>query len=95
MYVAAAKVMDKESHELMKTTLQLHFIHQEKNVQGYKPNQLAIHGLPEGVGKDVVVVVIEDRLDMEEEDDFHVEISSQSAIITFANDHSIDGKRVV
>ena len=95
MYVVAAKVMDKENHKFKKAILQLCFVHQEKNdVQEYKLNQLAIHDLPEGMKKDVVVVVIENRLEKEEEDDFDVEISGQSAIITFTKDYSIDGKRI-
>lgn len=87
--------MDKKSHQLKRALLQLCFVHREKHGrQEYKPNQLAIFGLPEGVGKEVIEVVIASHLDMEEEDDFDLQVSGQSGIITFVKDYSIEGIHV-
>ena len=91
-FLVAARVMDKERHIFKKTRLQLRFFKWEKhNTREYKPKQLAISGLPKSVEKDVIEVVIADRLDMDEEDDFVIQVSGQSAIITFVDDHSTEG----
>ena len=85
--------MEKDGHMFKKAALQLKFVCREKeDKQRYKLNQLAIHGLPEGVEADVLEVIIGDRLDMEEGDDFGVQVSDdQTAIITFVKDYSAEG----
>ena len=86
----AAQVMSK------RTPLQLQFARQEKEkVKNFKRNQLAVHGLPEGVTKDFYEVVIGGCLNMDEEDDFELEVSDSSAIITFTEDYSTEGMYII
>ena len=90
-HAVAAQVMSK-SHKLVKAPLQLQFARQEKKkVEEFKRNQLAVHGLPEGVKKTFYEVVIAGCLEMEEEDDFELEVFDSSAIITFTKDYSTEG----
>lgn len=93
VHVVAAQVMDKVSHKFKKAVLHLRFVHGGEHK--YKPNQLAIHGLPESVEKDVIEVAIAGCLDMEEDDDFVLHVSGQSAIITFSKDYSTEGKEAI
>ena len=82
-------------HKLKKAPLQLQFARQEKGiVENFKRNQLAVRGLPEGVTKDFYEVVIGGCLNMDEEDDFELEVYDSSAIITFTKDYSTEGMYV-
>ena len=85
--------MEKDSHTFKKAALQLKFVcREEEEKQRYKLNQLAIHGLPEGVEGEVLEVIIGDRLELEEGDDFSLEVSGdQTAVITFPKDYSVEG----
>ena len=75
--------------------LQLQFARQEKeNVENFKQNQLAVHGLPDGITKDLYEVVIGGCLEMDKEDDFELEVYDSSAIITFTQDYSTEGMYV-
>ena len=77
--------------KLKKATLQLQFARQEKvEIENFKRNQLAVHGLPEGVTKDICEIIIGGCLHMEE-DDFKLEVYDSSAIITFTKDCSTEG----
>ena len=91
----AAQVMSKR-HKLKRALLQLQFARQEKGkVENFKRNQLSVHGLPEGVTKDFYEVVIGGCLNMDEEDDFELEVSDSSAIITFTEDYSTEGMYII
>ena len=78
-------------HKLKRAPLQLQFARQEKEkVENFKRNQLAVHGLPEGVTKTYYEGIIAGCLEMEE-DDFELEVFDSSAVITFAKDYSTEG----
>ena len=82
-------------HKLKRAPLQLQIARQEKEkVENFKHNQLAVHGLPDGITKDFYEVVIGGCLEMEEEDDFELEVYDSSAIITFTKDYSTEGMYV-
>ena len=81
-----------ESDESDSEEEELQFARQEKGiVENFKRNQLAVHGLPEGVTKDFYEVVIGGCLNMDEGDDFELDVSDSSAVITFAKDYSTEG----
>ena len=76
--------------KLKKAPLQLQFARQEKvEIENFKRNQLAVHGLPEGETKDFYEVVIGSCLHIKE--DFELEVYDSSAIITFTKDCSTEG----
>lgn len=89
----AAQVMSRESHTFKKGILQLEFVRQvkQKAEEEFKMNQLAIHGLPDGVDKEIYEVVIAGCLDMDEEDDFELQINRSSAVITFTKPFTHEG----
>ena len=90
--VVAAKVISKGSHTFKKASLQLQFVHQiEQKAEEFKMNQLAVHGLPAGVEKEVYEVTIAGCLDMEEDDDFVLQITGSSAVITFKESFQHEG----
>lgn len=89
-FAVAAQVMSR-GHTFKKATLQLQFVRQVKQEAEFQLNQLTIHGLPDGVEKDIYEVIIAGCLDMEEDDDFKMQISGSSAVITFAKDYSAEG----
>ena len=84
--------MSKDSHTFKKAPLQLQFVHQiEPKAEEFKMNQLAIHGLPDGVEKEVYEVTIGGCLNMEEDDDFVLQITDSSAVITFTESFPHEG----
>ena len=93
MYVlctVAAQVVSR-SHKFKRADLEVQFVKQEEQkAEVFKKNQLSISGLPEGTTKDVYEVAIAGCLDMEEEDDFELEVSGQSALLTFTEDYPIE-----
>ena len=91
VYTVAAEVMSQSTHTLKKASLSLKFVLQKK--EKYLKNQLIIHGLPDGVEKGVVELIVADCLQMEEDDDFQLVINadSSSAVITFTQDCSAKG----
>ena len=89
----AAQVMSKESHTFKKAILQLQFVYQiQQKAEKFKMNQLAVHGLPDGVEKEVYEVTIGGCLDMEEDEDFVLQITGSSAVITFKESFPHEGK---
>ena len=87
--VVAAKVMSKKSHTFKKALLQLQFVYQKK--QEFKMNHLTVHGLPDGVEKEVYEVIIGGCLDMEEDEDFVLQITGSFAVITFTESFPHEG----
>ena len=82
--------MVSKSHRFKKADLEVQFVQQEEQkTEIFKKNQLSISGLPEGTTKEVYEVAIAGCLDMEEEDDFELEVSGQSALLTFTEDYPI------
>ena len=93
--LVAARVMDKQNHRLKKTTLELRFVYPEEKIkQCYKLNQLAIHGLPKGIERDVLEFTIGERLNMEE-DDFSLQVSEETTIIIFVKDYTTTGMYII
>ena len=80
-----------KSHTFKKAALQLQYVRQLKQKEEFKMNQLAIHGIPDGVKKDVYEVTIAGCLGMDEDEDFELQISGSSAVITFAKSYSDEG----
>lgn len=92
VYTVAAQVMSKDSHTFKRAILQLQFVHQiEPKAEEFKMNQLAVHGLPDGVEKEVYEVAIAGCLDMEEDEDFVLQITGSSAVITFTKSFPREG----
>ena len=90
--VVAAQVMSKESHTFKRAILQLQFVHQVKQKAAeFEMNQLAVHGLPDGVEKEVYEVIIGGCLNMEEDEDFVLQITGSSAVITFTESFPYEG----
>ena len=88
----AAQVVSK-IHKFKKAILEVQFVKQkEQRAEVFKKNQLSITGLPEGTTKEVYEVAIAGCLNMEEEDDFELEVSDQSALLTFTEDYPIESK---
>ena len=86
----AAQVMSR-SHQYKKIPLKLQYVHQVKQKEQFQMNQLVICGLPDGTKKDVYELKIAGYLDMDEEEDFQLEIKESSAVITFAKSFSAEG----
>ena len=84
--------MSKESHTFKKALLQLQFVHQVKQkAEEFKMNQLAVRGLPDRVEKEAYEVIIAGCLDMDEDEDFVLQITGSSAIITFTESFPYEG----
>ena len=81
-----------KSHTFKKAALQLQYVRQLKQKDEFAMNQLAIHGIPDGVKKDVYEVTIASYLGMDEEEDFDLQMRGSSAVITFAKTYSAEGK---
>lgn len=84
--------MSKDSHTFKKALLQLQFVRQVKQKpEEFQMNQLAVHGLPDGVDKEVYEVTIAGCLRMEEDEDFVLQINDSSALITFTESFTHEG----
>ena len=87
----AAQVMSK-SHTFKSASLRLQYVYRVKQKEDFIMNQLAVRNLPDGVEKEVYEVTIAGCLDMEEEEDFHLQLfDDSSAIITFAKSYAMEG----
>ena len=60
-------------------------------MEGYESNRLQLCNLPPGTGQDLLQLYLENALQMEHLKDFSCEVSGQSAVITFSQDHSGKG----
>lgn len=89
--LAVAEGVMSRSHKIRKIPLDLQYVRKVKQKEQFQMNQLIVRGLPDGMTKDVYVYKIVDHLDMDEDDDFQLEVKESTAVITFAKSYSAKG----
>ena len=88
--LVAAKVLSISEHTVQGSTLQLQYANapkvlEEEPAEEYEANKLLIRQIPQNVDEEHLQLFLEKVLQMEHQDDFVVEVSGGSAVITFHN----------
>lgn len=86
----AAKVLSISEHTVQGSTLQLQYanaskVFEEEPAEDYEANKLLIRQIPQYVDEEHLQLFLEKVLQMERQDDFVMEVSRGSAVITFHN----------
>ena len=86
----AAKVLSVPEHIVQGATLQLQYANtpnvlEEEPAEQYEANKLLIRQIPQNVDEEHLQLFLEKVLRMEHQNDFVVEVTRGSAVITFRN----------
>ena len=90
--VAARVISNSGSHTLSGSPLRVQYYDESEPMEGYESNRLQVHKLPTGTGQDYLQLYLDGVLQMEHPQDFTCEVSGQSAVISFSQDHSGKGR---
>ncbi len=95
MCAAAACVLAKESHSLLKQPLNLQYVKKtrpSKEQREYERTKLFLQKIPADLDDEFFQLYLSTRLKIEIEDDFKVERVGDVAVITFTREYPITGK---
>ena len=93
IYTVAAQVISKPGgHTLKGSPLSVRSYDESEPMEGYESNRLRLLKLPPGTQQGYLQFYVGRVLQMQYSLDFTCEVSGQSAVITFSQDHSGKGR---
>lgn len=89
-YAVAARVISRDKHELLKTSLQLRYV-SESIEEEHEKNKLFLRNIPSGVDEEYLQLFLEKQLQLSD-DDFGKTVLGDVAVITFTKECTVNGK---